>query len=50
MVSIPLAKGCLLVIPKAVYLAGLRKGKQFRRRAALARRSAKDNAKQAPTA
>jgi len=37
-VALPLGKGTMLVIPAAVYLAGLRLGKQLRRRAARAKR------------
>lgn len=37
-VSVEIGKGCLLVIPERVYLAGLRLGKTLRRRAALAKR------------
>ncbi len=40
MVAVDLGKGCALVIPERVYLAGLKLGKQLRRREAEARREA----------
>ncbi len=38
LVAVDIGKGCLLVIPKRVYLAGLRLGKILRRREAEAKR------------
>jgi hypothetical protein len=38
MVAIPLGKGCILVLPERVYVAGLKLGKTLQRRVALARR------------
>ena len=43
-VALPLGKGCICVIPERVYIAGLRFGKQFRRRAAHAQRKATSDA------
>ncbi len=39
MVAVPLGKGCILVIPERVYLAGLKLGKALRRREALSDRT-----------
>ena len=37
-VAVPLAKGCVCVIPEWVYVAGLKLGKTLRRQAARGRR------------
>jgi hypothetical protein len=37
-VALPLAKGCVCVIPERVYVAGLKLGKTLRRREARERR------------
>jgi len=38
-IIIPLSGGCLLLLAQTEYLQGLRRGKQFRRREALAKRA-----------
>ena len=41
MVAVLLGKGCTLIIPERVYLAGLRLGKTLRRRQVEAKRTAR---------
>jgi hypothetical protein len=38
MVAIPLGKGCTLIIPQRIYVAGLKLGKYLRRREAMLKR------------
>lgn len=41
LIRVPVGKGCILLLTEGEYLAGLRRGKQLRRREALARRTQK---------
>jgi len=48
-IIIPLSGGCLLLLTQTEYLQGLRRGKQLRRREALARRTQPVRVTYAPT-
>ncbi len=41
-IALPVAKGCIVVIPQQAYLAGLKLGKRLRRREAMVKRGRRE--------